>query len=174
MQSLEISGMDEIQKIFNQLPEAIRQIKADMFESVGEYLLENIQDRIGGSGRVAGVQEYQVGSGKGYVAVRAMKDTELDGYAAGYITNALENGHEQAKGRYVPNLGVSLRRERVPGKYMYDMQGKYEVPRITEEAAKRVEKAVVKILKGDTPSWSVPRPQMGGEGSRWTFIRKEG
>lgn len=148
MQSIEVQGLENIQKIFDRLPEAIRQVKADVFESVGEYLLEDVQRRIGGSGRVAGVQEYQVGSGKGYVAVRAMKDTELDGYAAGYITNALENGHRQDPGRYVPSLGVKLRREQVPGKYMYDLQGKHEVPRIAEEAARRVEKAVTEIIEG--------------------------
>ena len=89
MQSVKIHGLRQAQKAFERLPEAVRQAKADVFEAVGEYLLEDVQNRISGYGRVAGVQEYQVGSGKGYVAVRAKKETYLDGAAAGYITNAL-------------------------------------------------------------------------------------
>ena len=43
---------------------------------------------------MANVQEVYTGDGGGYAAVRAKADTELRGYAAGYITNALENGHK--------------------------------------------------------------------------------
>ena len=147
MQSVEIHGLRQVQEAFERLPEAVRQAKADVFEAVGEYLLEDVQNRIGGSGRVAGVQEYQVGSGKGYVAVRAKKETWLDGAAAGYVTNALENGHAQTPGRYVPALGARLRRDRVPGKYMYQITGRREGPRMAEEAARRIEKAVLQELE---------------------------
>lgn len=147
MQSVEIHGLRQVQEAFERLPEAVRQAKADVFEAVGEYLLEDVQNRIGGSGRVAGAQEYRVGSGKGYVAVRAKKETWLDGAAVGYITNALENGHVQTPGRYVPALGARLRRDRVPGKYMYQITGRREGPRMAEEAARRIERTVLQELE---------------------------
>lgn len=93
MQSLEIDGLKEVIQTLETTPEVIRQARAEFFDETGEVLLEAVQRHIGGSGRVAGVQESHVGSGKGYVAVRPMAKTNLDGYAAGYITNALENGH---------------------------------------------------------------------------------
>ena len=93
MQSLEIDGLKEVIQTLETTPEVIRQARAEFFDEAGEVLLEAVQRHIGGSGRVAGVQESHVGSGKGYVAVRPMTKTNLDGYAAGYITNALENGH---------------------------------------------------------------------------------
>lgn len=147
MQSVEIHGLRQVQEAFERLPEAVRRAKAEVFEAVGEYLLEDVQSRIGGSGRVAGAQEYRVGSGKGYVAVRAKKETWLDGAAAGYVTNALENGHVQTPGRYVPALGARLRRDRVPSKYMYQITGRREGPRMAEEAARRIERAVQQELE---------------------------
>ena len=90
MQSVEIQGLDKVTKALEDMPGAVREARAVVFEEMGGELLGAVQQRIGGSGRVAGVQEYQVGSGKGYVAVRAKAKTYLGGYAAGYINNALE------------------------------------------------------------------------------------
>ncbi len=66
MQSVEIHGLRQVQEAFERLPEAVRRAKAEVFEAVGEYLLEDVQNRIGGSGRVAGAQEYR------WAAERAM------------------------------------------------------------------------------------------------------
>ena len=84
MQSVEIQGLDKVTKALEDMPGAVREARAVVFEEMGGELLGAVQQRIGGSGRVAGVQEYQVGSGKGYVAVRAKAKTYLGGYAAGY------------------------------------------------------------------------------------------
>ena len=94
MQSVEIQGLDKVTKALEDMPGAVREARAVVFEEMGGELLGAVQQRLGGSGRVAGVQEYQVGSGKGYVAVRAKAKTYLGGYAAWYITNALEGGHK--------------------------------------------------------------------------------
>ena len=61
MQSVEIQGLDKVKKALEAAPEAIREARAQVFDEMGEELLGVVQRRIGGSGRVAGVQEYQVG-----------------------------------------------------------------------------------------------------------------
>lgn len=148
MQSLELYGLEQVQKAFERFPDAMREAKSDAFEAVGQNLLLDVQRRIGGSGRVAGVQEYKVGSGKGYVAVRAKANTELNGYAAGYITNSLENGHDQETGRFVSSIGARLVRDRVPGKYMYQMTEAHEAEPLAEQAAQYIRNAAEQALNG--------------------------
>lgn len=94
MQSVEIQGLDQVVKALEDLPGTLREARAQVMEEMGEELLGAVQQRIGGTGRIAGAQDYHVGSGKGYVAVRAKAKTDLGRYAAGYVTNALEGGHE--------------------------------------------------------------------------------
>ena len=149
MQSVVIQGLDKVIKALDEMPDVILAAKADAFEVAGQELLADVQRRIGGTGRVAGVQEYQVGSGKGYVAVRAKKKTELDGYAAGYITNALENGHDQEPGRFVPEIGRRLKEDRVAGKYMYRDVGESRAIQAADNIAKCIETAAVEALNGD-------------------------
>lgn len=142
MQSVEIQGLDRVVKALEDMPGAIREARGAVFEEIGEELLWAVQQRIGGSGRVAGTQEYQVGSGKGYVAVRAKAKTDLDGYAAGYITNALEGGHAVRK----PSAAGSRSRarvDRVSGKYMYRDTHQLEAQLLAETAAQRIEKAAL-------------------------------
>lgn len=148
MQSVEIQGLDKVAKAFADVPGAIREARAGVFEEIGGELLGAVQERIGGTGRVAGVQAYQVGSGKGYVAVRAKAKTGLDGYAAGYITNALEGGHEIRRPEH-PGSRSRAKVGRVPGKYMYRNTGR-EAARLAETAARRIEDAAAKVLKGGT------------------------
>lgn len=96
MQSVEISGLKEVQKRLEGYPEAMKKARSEFFEEAGREMLSTVRRRIGGQGYVANVQEVYTGDGGGYAAVRAKADTELRGYAAGYITNALENGHKVA------------------------------------------------------------------------------
>jgi len=155
MQSVEIQGLDRVVKALENMPEVIREARAEVMEEMGQELLGAVQQRIGGTGRIADVQDYHVGSGKGYVAVRAKADTELDGYAAGYITNALEGGHA-FPGQGVQGLSRRERRERqssnqrVPGKYMYRDTDRQDVDRLTETAAQRIEDVAIKALDGGT------------------------
>ena len=93
MQSVEIDGLKEIQKRLEGYPEAMKKRAASSSRRPDEDALP-VRRRIGGQGYVANVQDQYVGSGGGYAAVRAKAKTYLHGDAAGYITNALENGHK--------------------------------------------------------------------------------
>ena len=146
MQSVEISGLSETVKKLDAAPEIIRQARAEFFAEAGASLLSDVQGRIGGTGKIAGVQEYRVGSGKGYVAVRAKAKTNVGKYAAGYITNALENGHE---GRTASGKAKRKRRSRAkPGKYMYRNTAAQELDQLAETGARRIEELVAKKLEG--------------------------
>lgn len=105
----------EFEALLRELPEERRK----MYERVGAAVLARVRGRIGGSGKVQGWQDAFVGSGGGYVAVRAVAKVFENGYAVGQITNAVENGHRQEKGRYVPGLGKRLVRNSIPGKRAY-------------------------------------------------------
>lgn len=149
MQSVEIQGLDRVTKALENMPEVIREARAEVMEDVGQELLGAVQRRIGGAGRVADAQDYHVGSGKGYVAVRAKADTDLNGYAAGYVTNALEGGHEIRR----PAQSGSRSRakvNRVQGKYMYRDTDRQEAERLAETVAQRIEDAAFKALDGGT------------------------
>ena len=145
---MEIQGLNEIRKRFEDCPKEIKAICAATLKDTGQELLEKVQGRIGGRGRIAGVQEYRIGSGKGYVAVRAKAKTDLGGYAAGYITNALENGHSQTPGRYVPGIGKELRHGRVEGKQMYQAVRTQDLPAVVEQAAHQIADAAAEQLGG--------------------------
>lgn len=138
MQSVEIRGLDETVKKLEGFPDAVKAAKAAFFEETGEVMLAAVQRRIGGTGRVAGVQERYIGSGKGYAAVRAKARTELSGYAAGYITNALEGGHLTKGGK-----------SRVLGKYMYQMTAASELVKLQEDGAREIEKKAAAYLEGE-------------------------
>lgn len=147
MQSVEISGLKEIQKKLEGYPEAMKKARSEFFEEAGREMLSTVRRRIGGQGYVANVQDRHVGSGRGYAAVRAKAKTELRGYAAGYVTNALEGGHVQTPGRYVPAMGKKLKANRVKGKYMYRKTAA-ELPQIAERGAQEIEKKAMAYLEG--------------------------
>lgn len=149
MQSLEITGLKELTAALDAAPDVIRQAKAEFFEEAGARLLTDVQIRIGGP-RVSAVQEYRVGSGKGYVAVRAMADTDLDGYAAGYVTNALENGHaiRQPTGNAKRKRRSRAKVTSVPGKHMYRDTREAEAQRVAETGARQIESAIAAALNG--------------------------
>ena len=149
MQSVEIQGLDRVVKALEDLPGTLREARAQVMEEMGEELLGAVQQRIGGTGRIAGAQDYHVGSSKGYVAVRAKAKTDLGRYAAGYVTNAREGGHEIRK---PANAGTRSRAKlsRVPGKYMYRDTGELEAERLAETAAERIEQAAVQALEGES------------------------
>ena len=152
MQSVEISGLREIITKLDVAPELIREARAEFFAEAGASLLSDVQGRIGGTGKIAGVQEYRVGSGKGYVAVRtkAKTKTNVGKYAAGYITNALENGHEvrTASGKAKRKRRSRAKTSRVPGKYMYRNTAAQELDQLAETGARRIEELVAKKLEG--------------------------
>lgn len=150
MQSVEISGLREVITKLDAVPEIIREARAEFFEEAGTSLLSDVRGRIGGTGKIAGVQEFYVGTGKGYAAVRAKAKTDIGKYAAGYITNALENGHEvrTASGKAKRKRRSRAKASRVPGKYMYRNTAAQELDQLAETGARRIEELVAKKLEG--------------------------
>ena len=63
MQSVEISGLKEIQKRLEGYPEAMKKARSEFFEEAGREMLSTVRRRIGGQGYVANVQDQYVGSG---------------------------------------------------------------------------------------------------------------
>lgn len=137
MQSVTIQGFDQIVRALDATQDAIRKARAEVFEEGGRELLAAVRQRIGGRGNVARMQDYFVGSGRGYVAVRAKRNETQGGYAAGYITNALENGHRPGY----------RQKQRVGGKYMYRDTYHAQAQRMAENGARRIETAAMKALQ---------------------------
>ncbi len=144
MQSVEIRGLDELLKRFDHLPEVVRTARVQTLEEEGPRLLGVVQGYIGrGSGRhdaghphIADVQHVYMGSGKGYVAVRAKAKTNVGGYPAGYVTNALENGHVTAGSG-----------GRAAGKYMYH-HARPEAAIAADRLKRAIEDAAQNVLNG--------------------------
>mgnify|MGYP000161650832 CR=1 FL=1 len=151
MQEIRVNGLDQIVQRLNASPAVLREARAAALEDAGAELLDIVRGRIGGTGRIQGVQAVYLGSGKGYVAVRAKAETYVTAangkpYAAGAVTNAVESGHRQTPGRYVPAIGARLRRDRVPGKYMYQMS-KPDAGRLAQETSERIAQEIVQRLE---------------------------
>ncbi len=142
MQSIEMHGLAEMMDTLETIPDVIREARREVMDSMGRELLTDVRRRIGGTGRVSDVQEYKVGSGTGYVAVRPAAQTYLGRYAAGSVTNALENGHAirrptSASGRSRAKIAA------VPGKYMYRETGEADAERLAESAAREIESVII-------------------------------
>ena len=162
MQSVEIKGLDGVIKTLDTLPDAIRQARIEVLEAEAEPLLTMVQQGIGRGPRRAGdshahvadVQGIFFGSGKGYLAIRAMAKTYITSPgkkarrdAAGYVTNALENGHVGKtkmgqKRRYLVLPPKAVTYGRVEGKYMY-----HKAQPAAEAASRRLKAAIEKAVK---------------------------
>ena len=152
MQSVEISGLSETIKKLDAAPEIIRQARAEFFEEAGASLLSDVQGRIGGTGKITGVQEYRVGSGKGYVAVRAKADTYQTTksgkrYAVGYVTNAIEGGHRHGGPRGGKGYRPRYRKAAVPGKWFYQAV-RQDVDEMGQEEVDALMELIVRGLEG--------------------------
>ena len=130
MQSVDTRDIDHLIDSWNALLKRFPDGKQKALESIGRDLLLNVRDEIGGSGKVAGWQEPHMGSGGGYVAVRAKAktyQTTKNGkrYAVGYVTNSIEGGHRTGGQRPGPKADGYRYRPRykkaaVPGRWFYD------------------------------------------------------
>ena len=130
----------------NGLLPKLREVRRKALEIAGDEMLGAVRGRIGGSGRVQSWQEKYLGSGGGYAAVRAKAKTyDENGYAVGYATNALESGHKQQPGRYVPAIQRKLTRDLVPGRFMYARNAPY-VEQAARSAAQQIEQEMTHIL----------------------------
>lgn len=154
MQQLEATGLDRLVKNFDASAQAMKRARGEVLESLGKEMRGLLNEKIGGSGKVQGWQSAFVGSGRGYVAVRA-KEKELvrtqkgGSYAVGYVTNAIESGHTIRRPagtdlRYISRTRVAS----VPGKHMYRETAEEHMPRLASEGAKKIADATAEALKG--------------------------
>lgn len=151
--------MQEIEMMadrFRSAGNAVKTARAEALMEAGKELLASVNAKIGGTGRIQGVQDAHLGSGRGYVAVRAMAGEFVDEprnnrYAAGYVTNSLENGHEirtpsESSRRYVDRRkGAAVR-----GKHMYREAKEADADRIAAEVAQKISDAATNALNGGT------------------------
>ncbi len=156
MQSVTIHDLD---KYFADLLKKVPEERRDMFEEIAEELLQAVCGRIGGVGKVQSWQDAYVGSGGGYAAVRPVADAyDAHGYAVGYVTNAINSGHKQTPGRFVPELfttnsfghyeatGARLKRKWVSGKNFYE-KAQGDAGQIARAAMERFEARIQEAIQ---------------------------
>ena len=138
-----------LEQLDARLAQAVRQapeMKKEVLTGLGEQLLSQVQNNIGGGGKVKRWQHTHVGSGGGYVAVHpAEGEKDAYGRAVGAVTNAIESGHRippprgKAK-RYRPRIDKA----RVPGKGMY---ARTAPQRAAEDAARQLGQQLIEHLE---------------------------
>ena len=99
------------------------------------------------SGTVAGWQESYVGTKGGYAAVRPKAQTFHEGYAVGYITNAIENGHaiRRPSGKW-KHYRARIKKRYVLGLHFYrEVQGG-RLEKLALDAANRLADQIQKSL----------------------------
>ena len=138
-----------LEQLDARLAQAVRQapeMKKEVLTGLGEQLLSQVQNNIGGGGKVKRWQHTHLGSGGGYVAVHpAEGEKDAYGRAVGAVTNAIESGHRippprgKAK-RYRPRIDKA----RVPGKGMY---ARTAPQRAAEDAARQLGQQLIEHLE---------------------------
>lgn len=103
-QSVTVKGLDELIESLQDVAEDFPRVRREFHEAVADEIWEEAQKSLGNraktnTGKIAEMQEKYVGSGGGYAAVRPKAKMFHKGYAYGYITNALENGHAISRPR---------------------------------------------------------------------------
>jgi len=99
MQSVDVSGLDELDLRFADALREIPQMRRQMHEEAGTAIRGLVRIEVGRSGindrngKIKSWQEKFIGSGGGYAAVRAVAGGER-GRNPGAITNYLESGHK--------------------------------------------------------------------------------
>ena len=119
------AGLDRLLESLDKLLREFPQMKKATLEKMGSELLRRVRGEIGGTGKVAGWQVPHMGSGGGYVAVRAKENTYQvtksgKRYAVGYITNAFEGGHKIRKHQGGKGYRSRVNVAAVPGRWAYD------------------------------------------------------
>lgn len=125
-QTVELSGFDRLAASWDKLLKEFPAERRAYLAQMGQQLLADVRREIGGEGKVAGWQQAHMGSGGGYVAVRAAAKTYQatkggKRYAVGYVTNAIENGHRVRTPAVRGAKGYRSRAEKaaVPGRWFY-------------------------------------------------------
>lgn len=102
MQSVSITGIEDLNDDFGKLLKRFPKMKRNFHEKAADILKRHVDNEINKSdlndshGKIRGWQVKYVGSKGGYAAIRAT-DTSSGKNSPGAITNYLENGHKIRK-----------------------------------------------------------------------------
>lgn len=162
--AVDYSALTALIRSLADAPEDLKSLRLNAHETLSETMLAKVQESIGGTGTVQSWQEAYVGSGGGYAAVRAKAKTYTEKnsagktYAVGRVTNAIESGHVNQKGAYIPNLsghrpngqatasGAKLVYNNVKGRGFYaDARG--QLQSIAQEAAVKLADEIASELE---------------------------
>lgn len=157
MAGVELKGFERILRSWETLLDRFKTEKEKALERMGKQALQDVKQNIGGSGKVSGWQEPHMGSGGGYVAVRAKArtyQTTKNGkrYAVGYITNSIEGGHRTGGQRPGPKADGYRYRPRykkaaVPGRWLYDIVRR-QMDGMSQDEMDELMKIIVDGLEG--------------------------
>ena len=151
-QTVDTSGLDRLVESWDKLLQRFPEEKRSALDRMGRELLQRVRREIGGSGKVAGWQAPHMGSGGGYVAVRAKADTYQTTksgkrYAVGYVTNAIEGGHRHGGPRGGKGYRPRYRKAAVPGKWFYQAV-RQDVDEMGQEEVDALMELIVRGLEG--------------------------
>lgn len=157
MAGVELKGFERILRSWETLLDRFKTEKEKALERMGKQALQDVKQNIGGSGKVSGWQEPHMGSGGGYVAVRAKArtyQTTKNGkrYAVGYVTNSVEGGHRTGGQRPGPKADGYRYRPRykkaaVPGWWFYDIVRR-QMDGMSQDEMDELMKIIVDGLEG--------------------------
>lgn len=157
MAGVELKGFERILRSWETLLDRFKTEKEKTLERMGKQALQDVKQNIGGSGKVSGWQEPHMGSGGGYVAVRAKArtyQTTKNGkrYAVGYVTNSVEGGHRTGGQRPGPKADGYRYRPRykkaaVPGRWFYDIVRR-QMDGMSQDEMDELMKIIVDGLEG--------------------------
>ena len=157
MAGVELKGFERILRSWETLLDRFKTEKEKALGRMGKQALQDVKQNIGGSGKVSGWQEPHMGSGGGYVAVRAKAktyQTTKNGkrYAVGYVTNSIEGGHRTGGQRPGPKADGYRYRPRykkaaVPGRWFYDIVRR-QMDGMSQDEMDELMKIIVDGLEG--------------------------
>ena len=151
-QSVKISGLERLREGLEGLSASLPEMRREIHEELAGQMLAEVQDVLAqkageSSGTVAGWQESYVGTKGGYAAVRPKAQTFHEGYAVGYITNAIENGHaiRRPSGKW-KHYRARIKKRYVLGLHFYrEVQGG-RLENLALDAANRLADQIQKSL----------------------------
>lgn len=150
MQSVDLSGLDKIDKALKQLLKKAPDMRRKLHEELADQMQRAVVDNISESterhtGNLQKWQEKYVGSGGGYAAVRAV-NTSMGAESPGAITNYVNSGHK------IRRSADSTRKRRnyvlyVDGRHFYQSAAK-DIESIAVPLAEDFVRDMAQILEG--------------------------
>lgn len=151
-QEVTLRGFDDLQRRFDKVIREESRKRRQIHLKLNDLMKEEVDAEILDSGlrdehgKIRSWQGKFPGSGGGYAAVRAIPGKNDDGYAYGYITNALENGHRVRRSYRLGYVSKS-RRFTVEGYFFYD-SSRYMLEIWSKKGAEELAEWVKDVLEG--------------------------